>query len=391
MSGITKDSIKAATGCKVKFKTDEELYALLAYLSSALAPKKEAKAPKESKAPKEPKEPKAPKAKAAKLLEPVDADAESSTSAPTLGATDALRANKYRVQVLNPALCVARKIDEDNPLAGSRPDDEGSKGKIFPELQCSKKPVAGCLLCTTCAKKEAEYLADPSKPLKRWYGRLDEPMYDHALVVGCEAFYKKYPAGLPDAPVSAPAEKPKKASKAAKVAAVVEEMTAAEPAATKEPKKAKKAKAPKAEEPATTQEPATTEPVAEAVDEAPKEPATAKKAKAPKAKPAAKPTASDAEDSESEPESEAEPKPKAKAPAPESKVKKSVSVSSSARSVEWVTFMSDGVPLIRHTGTGNVYQCDTSKHTLEEMVCRDKYEGKWRDGALDAYIEEDEE
>ena len=367
MSGITRDTIKAATGVKVKFRTDEELYALFAYLSANLPNPIEAK---EEKPAKKAKEPKAPKPTKAALLEPVDADA-SGGSAPTLGATDSLRTNKYRVQVLNPALCVARKIDEENPLVGSRPDDDGSKGKIFPEIQCSKKPVAGCLLCATCAKKETEYLADTSKPLKRWYGRLDEPMYAHALVVGCEYFFKKYPAGLPDAPVEEPAPKAKKpkakAEAAPKAEAKVEAEEAPKPPKAKKPKKAK---AEPTEEPAAEPEPEP-EPEAEPEPE-PEEPKPAKKPKKAKAEP--------------EPE-KAEPK----AEKPKAKPTKSVSTTGPARAVEWVTFLHDGVALIRHTKTNNVYQCDTSKRALEDMVQRDKFEGKWVDGELDAYGEEDEE
>ena len=367
MSGITRDTIKAATGVKVKFRTDDELYMLFAYLSANLpkvpaAPT--ASAAKEEKPAKAPKEPKAPKVPKAVLLEPVDADA-SGGSAPTLGATDSLRANKYRVQILNPAHCVARKIDEENPLVGSRPDDDGSKGKIFPEIQCAKKPVAGCLLCTTCSKKETEYLADTSKPLKRWYGRLDEPMYANALVVGCEYFFKKYPAGLPDAPVEELAEaKPAKAKKAKAATEPTEE-----PAAPAEPKpaKAKKAEA----------EPEAAVEAAEVVEEAPK-PVKAKKPKKAKEAEAVEESAEEA------------PKPP-KTEKPVAKPAKSVSADGPARAIEWVTFLHDGVALIRHTKTDNVYQCDTSKRSLEDMVQRDKFEGKWRDGELDAYGEEDEE
>ena len=53
--------------------------------------------------------------------------------------------------------------------------------------------------------------------------------------------------------------------------------------------------------------------------------------------------------------------------------------------------MHEGVPLIRNTKSNNCYQCDLTKHRLEERVQRDKYEGKWRKGRLDAYAEEDEE
>ena len=71
--------------------------------------------------------------------------------------------------------------------------------------------------------------------------------------------------------------------------------------------------------------------------------------------------------------------------------KTSVAADGGAKAVEWVTFLSDGIPLIRNTKTGNVYQCDRTKHRLEDMVQRDKFEGKWRDGRLDPYANEEDE
>ena len=78
-------------------------------------------------------------------------------------------------------------------------------------------------MCETCYAKDAEYKADTSNFPKAWFGRLDEPMYPRALVVGSQIFFEKYPQGLPEDPSTAPpaewlaanptTKKPAKASK----------------------------------------------------------------------------------------------------------------------------------------------------------------------------------
>ncbi len=213
---------------------------------------------------------------------------------------------------------------------------------------------------------------------KQWYGRLDEPLFAKAYVVGCEWFWSKYPEGIegarPDASV-APVVKVKKAPKA-------------EPVAEKAPK-VKKAKKPEAEAPAD-EAPADEAPADEApADEAPAEEAPAEetpvKAKKPKKEKASKAVAEPEATAEEAEEAPAKPVKPAKA------TKATVADTSAARDVEWVSFMHEGVPLIRNTKTNNCYQCDLKEHRLEDMVQRDKYEGKWRKGRLDPYAEEDEE
>jgi hypothetical protein len=246
---ITREFIKTQTGLKIKFNTEEQLYALLDLLTAHLPPRA---------APEPVTKPKIKKAKkvTSAILEPVDADTSVSAPTVTLGATDSLRDNKYRVQVLNPELCLARKIDKENPVPGTRLGDIGAKIKFYPELQCSKRPVTGGALCTICARKEAEYLGDITKVPDAWFGRLDEPLFAKAGVVGCDAFWAKYPTGVPEAsaPAASPteepavataAEKPKKVKKAKVAVAATEEPVAAteEPvAAVQEPEKPKKVK-----------------------------------------------------------------------------------------------------------------------------------------------------
>jgi hypothetical protein len=356
MSVLTTEFIKAETGFKLKFSSYEELYPLFDLLHAhlptrtAAAPEVEAAAETAEK-PKKVKKAKKVLPEEAELLAPADAGT-SGGSTPTLGATDPFRLNKYRLAALDDKHCVGRKIDEANPIAGTRPGDTGANGKVFPEAQCAKKATPGSLLCATCAKKEAEYLADTSKVPKGWYGRLDEPLFHKAFVVGCEWFLTKYPAGLPDAPVSAAvaaeAEKPKKAKKAEPAPAPAPAPEAAAPEAAapvaEKPKKVKKAK--------------TTEPAAAVA---------------------------------AEPEAVAEPEAEPVAEKPKKVKKATVAADSAPKEVEWVTFICDGVPLIRNAKSRNVYQCDRSKHRLEDMVQRDKYEGKWVDGRLDAYAEEEDE
>jgi len=422
---LTYEFIKTQTGLKVKFKTEEQLYALYDLLTAHLPPRAEPEPEPVTK----PKIKKAKKATSA-ILEPVDADTSVSVPAVALGATDSLRDNKYRLQVLNPELCLARKIDKENPVPGTRPGDIGAKLKFYPELQCSKRPVTGSSLCTICARKEAEYLCDTSG-VHGWFGRLDEPLFEKAGVVGCHAFWAKYPAGVAEATlpvatatastaVATAAEKPKKVKKA-KVApaAPVASQEPAAAIASQEPEKPKKVKKVKvaAQEPIAEPE---SEPIAAAQEpEKPKKVKKAKVATAPAAteEPAVaieEPTAAIASQ---EPVAAQEPeKPKkvkkakvavaseepvdaiapiapiaAQEPEKPKKAKKAVATNAAATAVEWITFLHEGIPLIRHTKSNNCYQCDRSKHRIEEMVMRDKFEGKWRDGRLDPYAEEDEE
>jgi hypothetical protein len=405
MSSLTREIIEERTGLKVKFKTEEQLYALLDLLTELLPKRVAAAEAADADAAEAEKPKKVKKAKKAAatsdadsdLLAPVDASAATG-DVPTLGATDSLRFNKYRLATLDAAHCVGRKIDEANTIVGTCPGDDGANGKVFPEIQCSKKPIPGSRLCAVCAKNEAEYLANPSKT-GRWRGRLDEPLFHRSFVVGCDWFWSKYPEGIEgarrpadDSASSTAAEKPKKVKKAkavetapAPAPAEAEAAVEAEPIAETEPvaEKPKKVKKAKAVETA----PAPAEPVAEAATEAEpvaEKPKKVKKAKAVEPAPAPAPAPAEAEtDSTSDAE--------AAAPVAKPVRKASVAVAGASKDVEWVTFISDGVVLIRHTKTGNVYQCDRSKHRLEDMVLRDKHEGKWRDGRLDPYADEDDE
>jgi hypothetical protein len=116
---------------------------------------------------------------------------------------DHLKGHKYRLQSINPSRCRGRKVAEKTPIPGTETSHAQSNGKFFPELQCIKKVTEGTLLCETCCAKYAEYKADTSNSPKGWFGRLDEPMYPKALVVGSHHFFTKYPQGLPDDPSTA--------------------------------------------------------------------------------------------------------------------------------------------------------------------------------------------
>ena len=127
---------------------------------------------------------------------------------------------------------MGRRIDEKNPVVGTRKDDDGSNGMFYTEKQCTKKPLPGMKVCGVCHKKE-EAAKTSDKTDKTWYGRLDQPLYANAKVVGCAHFFEKYPSGLKNdpstaPPAGAPAPKAKKAAK--------------EPKAPKETKETKEAK-----------------------------------------------------------------------------------------------------------------------------------------------------
>ena len=155
------------------------------------------------------------------LLMPVDATATATVTAtatapmagagaaaepaPMAGASaaaeDPLCKHSRRLTTVDAALWRARKIDEKNPIVGTRKDDDGSNGMFYPEKQCSKKPVPGQKLCATCAKKQ-EGVKTTDKTDKTWYGRLDEPMFWNAKVVGCKHYFDKYPEGIKGDPTS---------------------------------------------------------------------------------------------------------------------------------------------------------------------------------------------
>jgi hypothetical protein len=214
----------------------------LSEVPETAAPETAAPAAGGAEAAAEEKPKKARKAKTAKaedaLLAPVDAllaPVDAMPAAPV--AYDSLRNHKYRLQHIDGGLCMGRKIDEDHPIEGTRKGDDGANGMFWPEKQCSKKPLPGQKLCKICADKDADVKA--GKPAhKQWYGRLDEPIYHNAKVIGCKHFFDKYPNGLKNDPTTAPAG----AAAPAIAPAIIEHVPAAAPAAENPKKKVTKAK-----------------------------------------------------------------------------------------------------------------------------------------------------
>ena len=246
----------------------------------------------------------------AALLAPVDADVVGPVVGGTKPHQDAYSGHASRLQTLDVTKCMGRRIDEDSPLAGTVKGDAGAKIKFFPEKQCSKTPKEG-KLCDTCAKLDAEAKADPTKAVKRWFGRLDEPLYWHALVVGSKHFFDKYPNGLQADPTTAPI----------KIAGAEQ----VEPKAKKAPKEPKKQAKKDTPEPAS-------EPVVEPTE--------------------------------------------------------SVAVDAEVKECDWMILLHNGMVLIRNLKNGNVYQANNACETHEEMVMRDKFEGRWIDGNLDVHADE---
>jgi hypothetical protein len=183
---------------KVDIHDHAGLTAIKTYLDSLSAPSTEAAVPSTPVRVANVIVPDAPKKRApAKSKAP----AEVISVAPT--EDDPLRNHKYRLQTLNPSLCMGRKLDLKNQIVGTRKDDEGSNGIFWPEKQCSKVPEAGEKLCRFCKEKDDEIKAGKAAD-KHWFGRLDEPLFYKACVVGCGDFFQKYPAGIPSDPSTAP-------------------------------------------------------------------------------------------------------------------------------------------------------------------------------------------
>jgi hypothetical protein len=81
--------------------------------------------------------------------------------------------------------------------------NEGGVKKFHPEGQCSSAPTTGNALCAKCQEQEALAIAG-KRDSKKWFGRLDQPMYEFAAVVGCKQFFDYYPTGIKGDPLSVP-------------------------------------------------------------------------------------------------------------------------------------------------------------------------------------------
>lgn len=165
------------------------------------------------------------------------------TAAPTVDPTDPLRGHPSRLQKIDSARCMGRKPALSKHVPGTHKDEGGVK-KIHPEGQCSGKPDTGYPLCPTCKTNEANAAAGKRDP-KKWFGRLDQPMYEFAAVVGCKQYLDAYPEGIKGDALSVP---PKATVTTVTTAAPATAATAA-PVAPEKKVTGKKAKATAAEAP----------------------------------------------------------------------------------------------------------------------------------------------
>jgi hypothetical protein len=260
---------------------------------------------------------------------------------------DPLRNHKYRLQSINATLCMGRKLDLKNQIVGTRKEDADSNGIFWPEKQCTKIPEPGEKLCRFCKEKDDEVKS--GKPAdKHYFGRLDEPIYYKACVVGCGDFFAKYPHGIACDPTTAPP------------AGYVSKITDTANAGKKRGPKPKNiivpaaAPAPAAAAPVAPAAPAPVPAAVTPVAAAPTEvvPAAPKKTAAKKKQAATKTSIAPIE-------------------------------------AEWVVFMYEGRVVARNTKTNYVYEVDAD--TVDEnadigkIVKKDDYIGAWKNGAVDAY------
>lgn len=289
------------------------------------------------------------------LLVPVD-----SAVANTSVIRDPYASHKYRLATIDGTLCMGRKIDEKNPVPGTRKGDAGASIKMYPEKQCPKKPLPGQKLCKICNEKDQESNANPAAVPTGYFGRLDEPLFHMARVIGCGYFFEKYPNGLAEDSTTAPVE------------TTVTEPKAAEP----------KAAEPKAAEPKVAKtkvvKPKVAKPKAETTAETAAETAAVAEPKA------AEPKAAETKAAE----------PKAKKPRAKKLTTTNTTVAASDQGPvkpEWVTFLYESRVHIRNLKDGRTYEADCSKTEHEQMVKKDSYKGRWRDGALDIYTPEEDD
>jgi hypothetical protein len=307
---------------------------------------------------------------ATELLAPVDAGTVVAT---VPASRDPYASHKYRLATIDDTLCMGRKIDEKNPVPGTRKGDAGASIKMYPEKQCPKKSLPGQKLCKICNEKAQESNANPAAVPTGYFGRLDEPLFHMARVIGCGYFFEKYPNGLAEDPTTAPVETTVAEPKVA-------ESKAAEPKVAKTKVAKPKVAKPKVE---TTAEPKNDEPVAET------KAADPKVAKTKVAETVVEPNA--AETKAAEPKAA---EPKAKKPRAKKLTTTNTTVAASDQGPvkpEWVTFLYESRVHIRNLKDGRTYEADCSKTEHEQMVKKDSYKGRWRDGALDIYTPEEDD
>ncbi len=68
----------------------------------------------------------------------------------------------------------------------------------------------------------------------------------------------------------------------------------------------------------------------------------------------------------------------------------SVMTSEAVKEILWVPLMHDGMAMIRNVKNRNVYKADTEQEG-EEMILWSEFVGKWRDGEIDYYAEENDD
>jgi hypothetical protein len=256
------------------------------------------------------------------------ADAAAAAAAAITGG-DPWRTHPSRLAVINPKCCMGRRINEKNPLVGTRPGDTGSnRGKVFPETQCISEPVPGSKLCAGCAAKDAAFKANPNTKDESWYGRLDEEsLYPRAKIVGCKYFLDKYPNGIHD-----DSFRPGAAT-GTSAAAVVTAVGAAEP---------KKRGPKKAAATAATAANAATAATAASV------PGTAV-------------------------------------------TFKTAAVDIAPVNATYKSFMHEGRLHIRNLETNKVYYANIANNSPEENAVKEQYVGRWADGTVDLIDDSDDE
>ena len=125
------------------------------------------------------------------ILRPVDADDVVPAATANMDA--------FIVKVVDATKCVARKIDDENPIPGT------DAAKIYPEKQCIRKRSKGELLCSVCARMEEKWRESKGKD-KKWFGRIGDPVPEHLHIIGSKWFHDKYPHGIGNSAPTAPAQ-----------------------------------------------------------------------------------------------------------------------------------------------------------------------------------------
>lgn len=96
----------------------------------------------------------------------------------------------YRIQLVNPSLCQARKVNDKEFIPGTEAN------KVYAEIQCVRKKQTDSEFCKFCSAIFDKWKTSGGKE-KKWAGCVNEPIPDNLHILESKWFKNTYPHGIP--------------------------------------------------------------------------------------------------------------------------------------------------------------------------------------------------